>query len=91
MIDTAGTMAIASDMMMTEGAKSVRAIATHPVLSGPAYDRIDNSALTEVVVTNTIPLKKKHPKIKVLSVEEIFANVINKVYNYQSISPIFIV
>ena len=91
MIDTAGTMVLAADLMTQMGAKSVRAIATHPVLSGPAYERIENSSISEVVVTDSIPLKKESPKIKVLSIGEIFADVINKVYNYQSISSTFIV
>ena len=94
MIDTAGTIAKASDMMMQKGALSVRAMATHPVLSGPAYDHIARSALQEVIVTDTIPLRNTPEqdvsKIKVLSVAELFADLINKVYNYQSISSNFI-
>ncbi len=85
-IDTAGTLAKAADLMMNQGALSVRAIITHPVLSGPAYDRIMNSKLTTLYVTDTIPLKKPCPKIEVLSVAELFADVIKKVYNNQSIS-----
>ncbi len=91
MIDTAGTIQIAADMMMGEGARSVRVFATHPVLSGPAYERIENSKITEIIVTDTIPLRKENPKIKVLSIAEIFADTINKVYNYQSISSNFLV
>lgn len=91
MIDTAGTITMAADMMMEEGALSVRCVATHPVLSGPAYELIENSALAEVVVTDSIPLKRENPKIKVISIADIFADVINKVYNYQSISSTFIV
>lgn len=90
MIDTAGTVCLAADMMMAEGAKSVRVLATHPVLSGPAYERIDNSAITEVVVSDTIPLKGHSDKIKVVSVADLFADVINKVYKYKSISSNFI-
>lgn len=85
-IDTAGTLAKAADLMMNQGALSVRAIITHPVLSGAAYDRIMNSKLTTLYVTDTIPLKKPCPKIEVLSVAELFADVIKKVYNNQSIS-----
>lgn len=85
-IDTAGTLTKAADLMMQKGAKSVRAFATHPVLSGPAYDRITNSQITEVYVTDTIPLKKPHPKIKVLSVADIFGEVIKRVFTSQSIS-----
>jgi ribose-phosphate pyrophosphokinase len=90
MIDTAGTITLAADIMMGNGAKSVRAIATHPVFSGPAYERIQNSALTEVVVTNSIPLKKELKKITVLSIAELFADVIKKVYHHESISNVFI-
>lgn len=94
MVDTAGTLTAAANMMISKGALSVRALATHPVLSGPAYERIAESAITELVVTDTIPLSekgKKMDKIKVLSVGELFADVINKVYNYESISEKFII
>lgn len=91
MIDTAGTITLAADMMKQQGALSVRCAATHPVLSGPSYERIEESALEEVVVTDSIPLKMQSPKIKVLSIADIFSDVINKVYNYQSISSTFIV
>ncbi|MCG8696766.1 MAG: ribose-phosphate pyrophosphokinase [Bacteroidales bacterium] len=90
MIDTAGTVCLAADMMKSEGAKTVRVLATHPVLSGPAYERIDNSSITELVVTDTIPLRGHSDKIKVISVADIFADVINKVYKYKSISSNFI-
>jgi len=94
MVDTAGTIAKAADMMMQKGALSVSAMATHAVLSGPAYDNIARSALREVVVTDTIPLRNTSlqdtSKIKVLSVAELFADLIYKVYNYQSISANFI-
>jgi len=76
--------------MTEQGAKSVRACSTHPVLSGPAYDRIENSSLAELVVSDSIPLKKESKKIKVLSIAELMADVIKKVYNYQSISNSFI-
>ena len=85
-IDTAGTLSKAADLMMGQGALSVRAFITHPVLSGPAYDRITESKLTELYVTDTIPLKKPHPKIKVLTVANLFADVIKKVFTCQSIS-----
>jgi len=91
MIDTAGTVTKAAGIMMERGAKSVRAIATHPVLSGPAYDRIKNSDLTELIVSDSIPVNPDCDKIKVLSVADIFANTINKVYHYESISNSFIV
>jgi len=90
LIDTAGTITAAADMMKNEGARSVRVMATHPVLSGPAYNRINESALTELVVTNTIPLKQEIDKIKVLSVADTFADIIHKVYKYKSISTNFI-
>ncbi|MFC2138357.1 ribose-phosphate pyrophosphokinase [Bacteroidota bacterium] len=90
LIDTAGTLTMAANMMKDNGAKSVRAMATHPVLSGPAYERIKDSAIEELIVTDTIPLIKQIDKIKVLSVADLFADVINKVYYYQSISSTFI-
>ncbi len=90
MIDTAGTMVLASDLMKSKGARSVRAVATHPVLSGKAVERIDNSSLSEVIVSDTIPITKKSDKIKILPVAGLFATVISKVYNYQSISSTFL-
>lgn len=90
-IDTAGTLTTASDMMMDNGAKSVRAICTHAVLSGPAYERLEKSAIKELIVTDTIPLKQESSKIKVLSVADLFADVIHSAINYQSISKYFIV
>lgn len=91
MIDTAGTITKAAEMMMDQGAISVRAIATHAVLSGPAYERIENSKLCEVIVSDSIPLKRQSQKIKVLSVAQLFADTIDKVYNYQSISKQFVI
>jgi ribose-phosphate pyrophosphokinase len=90
-IDTAGTLTTAADMMMDRGAKSVRALCTHAVLSGPAYDRIDKSTIKELIVTDTIPLKKKNEKIRVLTIADLFADVIHSAINYQSISKYFIV
>lgn len=92
MIDTAGTITKAADMMMEKGALSVRAAVTHPILSGPAYDRINNSALQEVIVTDTIPLRDDQDvsKFTILSVSNIFADVIERVYNYKEISSQFI-
>ncbi len=89
-IDTAGTLTKAAEMMMGKGAKSVRAICTHGVLSGPAFDRIENSHLKELIITDTIPLKKECKKIKVLSVAELFGDVIRRVKNHDSISSHFI-
>ncbi len=91
MIDTAGTICMAADMLMEKGAASVRAAITHPVLSGAAYEKINASALQEIIVTDTIPLRqdKDLHKFTVLSVADIFADVIDRVYNYKEISSIF--
>ena len=90
MIDTAGTICLAADMLVKEGATSVRVCATHPVLSGKAFERIQKSKIKEVIVTDTIPLPRDSKKIRTISVAELFADVINKVYNYESISSNFI-
>ena len=94
MIDTAGTLAKAANVLRDMGALSVRACATHPVLSGPAYERIAESALEEVIVSDTIPLNpdpaKDKSKITVLTMTNIFASIIDKVYNYEPISTSFI-
>lgn len=90
MIDTGGTITKAADLMKDAGAKSVRVFASHPLLSGPAYERIDASGIDEVYFTDSIPLKKSSPKIKTLSCAEIFAEVIQKVYKKESISTSFI-
>ena len=90
-IDTAGTLTKAAEMMMDKGALSVRAICTHAVLSGPAYERLAESVLKELIVTDTIPLKKKSDKIKVVSVAGLFADVIRRVKNFDSISSHFII
>ncbi|MDB3887353.1 ribose-phosphate pyrophosphokinase [bacterium] len=91
MVDTAGTLCKAADIMMEKGANSVRAIATHPILSGNAYKKIEESQLTELIVTDTIPLSQQSEKVKVISVADLFANIINKVFNHESISTTFIV
>lgn len=94
MIDTAGTLTKAADILMEKGAKSVRACATHAILSGPAYDRINNSSLSEVYVTDTIPLTTDPSvdtsKIKVVSMTGTFARIIRKVCDNEPISPEFI-
>ncbi|MGY8965386.1 MAG: ribose-phosphate pyrophosphokinase [Flavobacteriales bacterium] len=90
MVDTAGTLTKAADMLMDQGAKSVRAYCTHGVLSGPAYERLSNSAITELVITDTIPLKEPHDKIRVLSVADLFASVMKSVNSNQSISGHFL-
>ncbi len=91
LVDTAGTLTTAANMMIDQGAISVRAFTTHAVLSGPAYERIDNSHLAELYVTDSIPLLKPSPKIKVLSIADLLADTIEKVYNYQSISSQFLI
>ena len=91
MIDTAGTVTKASEIIMERGAKSVRVVATHAVLSGPAYERIRKSPITEVIVSDSIPLKEECNKIKVLSVADIFSDVIESVYEHRSISKSFII
>lgn len=90
MVDTAGTLAKAADIMMENGATSVRAIATHAILSGKAYEKIQNSKLTELIVTDTIPLHQQCDKIRVLSVADLFSDIIKKVFNHESISNTFI-
>jgi ribose-phosphate pyrophosphokinase len=90
-IDTGGTLVKAAGLMMDKGAKSVRAMCTHAVLSGNAIEKIDKSALTELIVTDTIPLKHTSSKIKVLTVANLFADVIHRVQNYESISSHFII
>ncbi len=90
MIDTGGTLAKAADVMMEKGAISVRAICTHPILSGNAYDKIENSQLTELIVTDTIPLKRESSKIKVVSCAPLFADVMHKVQDNRSISGQFL-
>lgn len=88
-IDTAGTLCFAANLMLENGAKSVRACITHPVLSGKAYERINNSSITELIVSNTIPLKQESPKITTVDVSSIFADVISAVKKNKSISSHF--
>lgn len=88
-IDTAGSMAKAAELMIANGANSVRAICTHPVFSGQAYERIENSPFVEVVVTDTIPLKQTSEKVTVLSTAKLFADVIVRVESNKSISSLF--
>ncbi|MBO5920107.1 MAG: ribose-phosphate pyrophosphokinase [Bacteroidales bacterium] len=94
MVDTAGTLCKAANMLKEKGALSVRAVATHPVLSGAAYENIAKSELCELVVSDTIPLRAKEgqdtSKIKVISVADLFADIINKVYTDKSISGSFV-
>ena len=92
LIDTAGTLCKAAEVLMTRGAASVRACATHGLLSGGAVERIHDSALEEVFITDTIPHPElaDDPKIRIVSMTEVFASIIHKVYNYEAISPDFV-
>lgn len=90
MVDTAGTLTKAADLMMERGALSVRAICTHPILSGDAYKRIENSKLEELIVTDSIPLRQESKKIKVLSCADLFAEVMQNVHYNKSISSKFL-
>ena len=90
LIDTGGTIAMASNVIMDKGAKSVRAIITHPVLSGNAEENIENSSLIELVVTDSIPLNIRNKKIKVLSIAGLFAKAIRKIHENESTSSLFI-
>ena len=92
MIDTAGTLCKAAEVLMNRGASSVRACATHGLLSGNAVQRIHDSALQEVFITDTIPHPElaDDPKIRIVSMTEVFASIIHKVYNYEAISPDFV-
>jgi ribose-phosphate pyrophosphokinase len=90
LIDTGGTMCKAAELIMEKGAKSVRAIVTHPVMSGKAHENIENSVLAELIVTDTIPLKRQNDKIKVLSVAELFGKAIGRIRDNGSISTLFI-
>jgi len=90
MVDTAGTLTKAADLMMERGALSVRAICTHPILSGKAYERIENSKLEELIVKESNPLFQESAKIRVLSCADFFAHVMKKVHHNESISSQFI-
>ena len=90
LIDTGGTIAMASNVIMDKGAKSVRAIITHPVLSGNAEGNLENSSLIELVVTDSIPLNIRNKKIKVLSIAGLFAKAIRKIHENESTSSLFI-
>jgi ribose-phosphate pyrophosphokinase len=90
MVDTAGTLTKAADVMMERGALSVRAICTHAILSGNAYEKIENSKLVELIVTDSIPLKKESKKIKVLTCSKLVADVMISVNTNKSISTKFL-
>jgi len=89
-LDTGGTICKSAELMMSKGAKSVRAVITHPVMSGDAYENIENSKLTELIVTDTIPLKKKIDKITVLSVDKLVSKAIENIVDNESLSKLFI-
>jgi ribose-phosphate pyrophosphokinase len=91
MVDTAGTITKAADIMIEAGAKSVRACASHCVMSGPASDRVQNSSLEEIVFTDSIPYAQRCPKVKQLSVADMFADTIRRVVENKSISDQYIV
>lgn len=90
LVDTAGTLCRAAEAIIQKGARSVRALCTHPVLSGKAYANIDNSLLKELLVCDTIPLKGSSPKIKVLSSGKLFARAIRNTHEHRSISALFV-
>ena len=90
MIDTGGTISKASQVIMEKGANSVRALISHPVLSGNAEENLENSALNELVVTDSIPLKFRNKKIKVLSIAGLIAKAIRKIRENESTSSLFI-
>ena len=89
MVDTAGTITKAANLMMENGAKSVRAIASHAVMSDPASTRVDQSALTEMIFTDSIPYAKKCEKVKILSIADMFAEAIRRVCSGESISSLY--
>ena len=89
MVDTAGTITKAANLMMENGAKSVRAIASHAVMSDPASTRVDQSALTEMIFTDSIPYSKKCDKVKILSIADMFAEAIRRVCSGESISSLY--
>jgi ribose-phosphate pyrophosphokinase len=90
LVDTAGTVCKAAALLKEKGAKSVRAVCTHAVLSGNAYKNIEESVLEELVVTDTIPLSQPASKIKVLSVSTLYAKAIRKIHDNESISSLFL-
>ena len=89
LVDTAGTLCKAAEAIKAKGAKSVRAFVTHPILSGNAYENIEKSELTELVVCDTIPLKQQSDKIKVLSTAKLFARAIRNTHENRSIEALF--
>jgi ribose-phosphate pyrophosphokinase len=90
MVDTAGTLTKAADLMIDRGALSVRAICTHPIMSGSAFERLENSKLQELIVTDSIPIDQESPKLKVLTCATLFADVMTSVHKNESISSKFL-
>lgn len=90
-VDTAGTITKAAELMLQNGANSVRAIASHAVMSDPASLRVDQSALTEIIFTDSIPYSQKSEKVKIISVADMFANSIERVCNNESISSLYLI
>ena len=90
LVDTAGTLCKAAGELKNRGARSVRAFVTHPILSGDAVKKVEDSELVELVVTDTIPLKQASPKIRVLSVAPLFSKACRKIHNFESISSLFV-
>ena len=88
-VDTAGTICKAADLMMSNGARSVRAVASHAVLSDPATERINASSLKEMIFTDSIPLRKQSDKLHIVSVANVFAEAISRVINHESISILY--
>jgi ribose-phosphate pyrophosphokinase len=91
MIDTAGTITKAAQLMTDEGALSIRAIASHAVMSGPATDRIEDSCISELIITDSIPYKKTCSKVKILSIADMFADTIERVFDHRSISSQYLI
>ncbi len=90
LVDTAGTLCRAADALLEKGAKSVKALCTHPVLSGNAYENINNSQLEKLIVTDTIPLRETSPKIEVLTASKLFARAIRNTHEFKSIAALFV-
>lgn len=91
MVDTAGTITKAADLMLKEGAKSVRALASHAIMSDPASERVENSGLEEMIFTNSIPYNKNCTKCTIISVAKMFADTIRRVHNFESISSQYLI
>lgn len=90
MVDTAGTITKAADLMLANGAKSVRALASHAIMSDPASELVDKSGLTEMIFTNSIPYSKGCKKCTIISIARMFADTIRRVHDFQSISSQYV-